>query len=569
MFFSSLTVDTRSDPRPHTHHRDDEDEQITICCRETSTISLLDLPSSVVSEASEESEEQRQRNRHYIELCQTKPGNEKFVEREMQTLGDALKNKLIQTDSLDTVESDAVVSSWQIYDSRSSPTDRDLQLREGVIRTTAQNTDTDPESPQILRYVGEGPKLQLNTLLHMERSLVFNIYQQQLASYKHTVRLVKENSETGVREQEEQEEEGRAVSVEWRQAPALIWLWSFRCEITEGCVVTSLAWNKEKTDVLAVGYDCSARDQNRTGLICVWSLKNITWPQRVISCHSSVTSLDFSPLVSSQLGVGLKDGSVSLFNTCTGRRVAFSLLPWQKQVLQLCWTKQGLVSVSVNGLIQNWLLGTKGLETSELFQLRKGTGKQMKKTSRREKDSATAGLCLHFHPTDPTVYLTGSSEGLIHMCSLSNRYFPLDTYTKHFCQVNSVAWSPFSPNLFLSASSDWTVQLWRRDRPSPLMAFSRSSAVHEVHWSPTWPTVFAVLQKETLEIWDLSRSLVVPAVVLTSEASPLTSVRFSPDSGAVVMGDAAGHVRVYQLVHVGVDNSGRSSTWNKFFLLKC
>lgn len=75
------------------------------------------------------------------------------------------------------------------------------------------------------------------------------------------------------------------------------------------------------------------------------------------------------------------------------------------------------------------------------------------------------------------------------------------------CPVNCITWSPLSPDVFLSCSSDWTIQLWKQGRQNPVLGFtSTQTAVWDIKWSPKWATVFGVVNDRQLEIWDLNSS---------------------------------------------------------------
>ncbi|TNN27313.1 WD repeat-containing protein 78 [Liparis tanakae] len=144
----------------------------------------------------------------------------------------------------------------------------------------------------------------------------------------------------------------------------------------------------------------------------------------------------------------------------------------------------------------------------------------------------TPGLCLDFHPTDSSVYLVGTWDGRVHRGSCSNSQQLVGTYRKHFCPVNGVAWSPFSPDVFLSCSSDWTVQLWQTDLQQPALSFSSTqTAVRHVLWSPRLEPV-----------------LVQPAALGVA----MTSLLFSRETDCVLVGDSEGQVEVYQLQNLRV-----------------
>lgn len=75
------------------------------------------------------------------------------------------------------------------------------------------------------------------------------------------------------------------------------------------------------------------------------------------------------------------------------------------------------------------------------------------------------------------------------------------------CPVTCVSWCPLSPDVFLSCSSDWTIQLWQQDQLRPVISFtSAQRAVCDVQWSPRWAAVFGAVNEGQLEIWDLNWS---------------------------------------------------------------
>lgn len=52
------------------------------------------------------------------------------------------------------------------------------------------------------------------------------------------------------------------------------------------------------------------------------------------------------------------------------------------------------------------------------------------------------------------------------------------------------------------------VLLWQQDRCTPVLSFSSTQrAVHDIKWSPMWPTVFGAVNEGRVEIWDLAVSM--------------------------------------------------------------
>ncbi|XP_031641524.1 WD repeat-containing protein 78-like [Oncorhynchus kisutch] len=164
------------------------------------------------------------------------------------------------------------------------------------------------------------------------------------------------------------------------------------------------------------------------------------------------------------------------------------------------------------------------------------------------------GLCFDFHPTDSNIYLAGTEEGHIHKCSCSYNEQFLETYIAHKGPLYRITWSPFCSDVFLSCSSDWTIQLWRQDLFTPVLGFtSTQSAVYDVMWSPKWATVFGAVNEGRVEIWDLGASILDPTIVsLASPGVKLTSLLFATETDCILVGDSDGQVCVYQLKNLTV-----------------
>merc|ERR1711998_196782 len=124
------------------------------------------------------------------------------------------------------------------------------------------------------------------------------------------------------------------------------------------------------------------------------------------------------------------------------------------------------------------------------------------------------------------------------------------------------------PSAFLSCSADWTVRLWDHNKETHVAKFHSvdlSDVVHDVAWSPLSSTIFgSVTGDGRIEIWDLSTSLLDPAVCMYSDGTKnedtfdtnddpddkgiklpaQTSIIFSANAPVVSVGDEAGKVTV-------------------------
>ncbi|XP_061533871.1 dynein axonemal intermediate chain 4 [Phycodurus eques] len=620
------------------------DEVLNIYLTETDTITLLDLPSTCMSEEAENAQAVKESNILYIELCNNRLGNDKYVARAMQTFVGAAKHKKLQSEKIVMHDQGTIATIWEIYDSfqNGAPkaekagagectvdVSKDLERMRSFSSISTISTVSTGSSLFSIKMQGgdlsDVPELQLifksetfqRNLLIMERCLVANIFQPKLAAYRNLPEIkvlppepecekldkeeeeeeeeevemvgeevkelkeeVKELKEEEEQVKEEENEEGKEEGEEEEEEeeaadPSLELLWTFSCELSKGRNITCMAWNKKNSDLLAVGYGDFC--PGRTGLICCWSIKNLSWPERHYHCHSSITALDFSSTNPDKLAVGLHDGTVAIFSVrnrdshtflassmdCSRRHVhPVWQITWAKQELGLSEedTVESIVSVSEDGRVLKWLLCSHGLEGIDMLELRRiqdGIKKAEGNKTKKEGilvSTATPGLCLDFHPKDPSIYLAGTSEGVIHKCSVSNHHHYLALYQKHLCPVNQVEWSPFSLDVFLSCSADWTIQLWKEDCLMPVMGFtSIQSPVLSVSWCPLWPSVFASIKSEQLEIWDLNSSLLDPVIVEpAARGITMTSFLFARSSDCILVGDSSGQVNFYRIKDLSV-----------------
>ena len=78
--------------------------------------------------------------------------------------------------------------------------------------------------------------------------------------------------------------------------------------------MTSLCWNPKYPDLFAMGLGSYDFSRQTTGLICLFSIKNISHPEYSYTIDSGVMCLDFHPKSAALLAVGLYDGSVLVYD---------------------------------------------------------------------------------------------------------------------------------------------------------------------------------------------------------------------------------------------------------------
>ncbi|KAM7046957.1 dynein axonemal intermediate chain 4 isoform 1-T1 [Acridotheres tristis] len=535
------------------------EQRVEMTLTETETLWMLDLPTALVSTETEEAGRVLERNKIYAEICNAKTDSEYFEEKMVQTISGAAKTKEVQCEPITVAEKGMMVTSWDLDHSLESSETKPAHSEKP--RTPAGKSSKRPSAEEHSQAVpsATGSAVPARTheqqgcsseeiltsanlqhqLVVMERILMENILQPKLALYRQipvlTEPVVTSEPEEGAEEEEEEEEEEEQSPAEGAGG-SLEHLWSYRCDLTCGHSVSSMAWNKGNPDLLAVGYrELECQDQKK-GLACCWSLKNPMWPERIFRCDHGVTAVDFSLASPNLLAVGMANGCVAIYDVQSPKDTALldssaSLNKHKGPVWQLRWVGQDrgdkrerLMCISGDGRMTQWFIQQR-LDCFDVMKIKRTESGKKKLPGERERKSEgpicqeAAGMCFDFHPEDPDIFLAGTEEGLIHCCSCSGKEQILGTYRGHKGPVYKVAWNPSRPASFLSCSADWSILLWQRHSRSPLFTFASVAAfVHDIKWAPRSPFIFAAVNDRRVEIWDLSVSVFQP--VLCCAASP-------------------------------------------------
>nr|KAF6509085.1 hypothetical protein HJG63_020639 [Rousettus aegyptiacus] len=590
--------------------KEDMEKTVEIILTETETLRFLNLPTVMVSVESEEAEKVSQRNKNYETLCRNRLGNDLYVERMMQTINGAPKNKDVQCDKIMKEDKGIMATTWDLYDSFNALELSSLPVRQSIISSSSKanvpSKDRDQRRPGnseasslmdienvILAKMHDDEEDHSDAILKsekfhqdlffMERVLMENIFQPKLAAYRQLPVLKEpepeepedflegEMLEEVEEEVKKEEEEELEIGAEQATIPAnLERLWSFSCDLTKGLNVSSLSWNKINPDLLAVGYGHFGFKEQKKGLACCWSIKNPMWPERIYQSPHGVTAVDFSIGAPNLLAVGYYNGTIAVYNVQSNSNVPVldSSESPQKHlgpVWQLQWIEQDrgttgddkreiLVSISADGRISKWVI-RKGLDCHDLMRLRRTTASSNKKGGEKEKKGEALisrqapGMCFAFHPKDTNIYLAGTEEGHIHKCSCSYNEQYLDTYKGHKGPVYKIVWNPFCLDVFLSCSADWGVIIWQQENVKPFLSFYPTThVVYDIAWSPKSSYIFAAANESRVEIWDLRISTLDPLIVnVANPGIKFTTVLFAKQTDCLLVGDSDGQVAVYEL----------------------
>jgi len=327
----------------------------------------------------------------------------------------------------------------------------------------------------------------------------------------------------------------------------LLPLWKFFNDKAKRKHVTTVKWNPEYGDLFAVGYGSYEFMKQGGGMLCLYSLKNPSYPEFTCATDTGVMCVDWHPQHSSVLCVGLYDGTVCVYDVRSKKQapIFHSTVKTGKHtdpVWEVCWQEEDLAknlnffSISSDGRVTLWTLAKSEFEFSDVMQLKLLVDPNRNVSDPEAEDAShlcglAGGCCFDFSRLSEHLFLVGTEEGCIHKCSKAYNSQYLESYVGHYMAVYTVRWNHFNPKVFLSCSADWTVKLWEHMRKTPLMSFDLNTQVGDVAWTPWSSTTFAACTADgKVHVFDLAENkneaMCEQKVVRKAK---LTRIAFNPD----------------------------------------
>lgn len=209
-------------------------------------------------------------------------------------------------------------------------------------------------------------------------------------------------------------------------------LWRFSNDKARKKHVTSIQWNPKYPDLFAVGYGSYDFLKRVTGLICCYTIKNPIWPEYQFQTESDVMCLDFHPLHPALIAVGLYDGTVMVFDIRikgNSKPIYMSTVRTNKHtdpVWQVKWNIDESIkdlnfySISSDGRVTNWTLMKNKLEAEEVVKLKLVIDENKGLVENKKEQflyGLAGGMCFDFNQFQDHLFLVGTEEGKIHLCS--------------------------------------------------------------------------------------------------------------------------------------------------------
>ncbi|KAL7428682.1 hypothetical protein ACHAXM_001375 [Skeletonema potamos] len=478
-----------------------------------------------------------------------------FSERASQTFNNPLKSRAVNTEPPLVTQYQDDVSQWKIYDSYKADFLVNQKMMENQFtedKLASMILDNkEPSCSSSPRNSGGGGEQHSLDTIHSET---------MAKALKIMERLVNQNAQDEIfQDFKYYEDEGDQFREHGEGV--VMPLWTFATTRTNKRHVTSLCWNPRYSDLFAVGYGSYDYMRQSSGIVCCFSLKNTSYPEYIIGVESGVMSLDFHPQHSSLLAIGCYDGSVLVYDikNRSNTPIYSSCLRSGKHsdpVWQVRWRHDShngsyfnFYSISSDGKVANWTMSKNELKMEPVMFL-----KLTSHTNANEKDNSNlfdqhalsgfaGGSSFDFNTKLDNMFLVGTEEGNIHLCSKAYSGQYIKSYEGHHMGVQAVQWNPFHEDIFISCSADWTVKLWDHNVSQCLLHFDLGDDVGDVCWSPYSSTVFAAVTTDgKVHVFDLAQNKREPMCSQKVDKRALTKAAFNRKEFVLIVGDDAGRV---------------------------
>ncbi|XP_063227118.1 dynein intermediate chain 2, ciliary [Bacillus rossius redtenbacheri] len=341
----------------------------------------------------------------------------------------------------------------------------------------------------------------------------------------------------------------------------LLPLWKFSYEKTKKNNVTYLCWNPQFHDCFAAAFGSfDFTKQVPEGGVCLFTLKNPSYPEYVCDTECGVMCVDVHPKCSYLMVIGRYDGNVAVYDVHVADREpqheSNSVANKHAGIIwEVKWGRDmpdgelNFFSVSEDGHVYNWVLMQNELARTVVIAL--SLLEEIAGPDGSSIPMTACGTTIAFHPSKREIFLVGSEEGYIFKCSTAYSSMFLDIYKAHHMPITRIAYNLFYPSIFVSSSSDWRVKIWEEDRRDPLFIFDLGSPVCDVGWSPFSSTVFgAVTSDGKTHVFDLNinkyRAICIQNIV-SKKKNQLTRLAFNYKEPVLIVGDDRGGVTSLKL----------------------
>lgn len=487
----------REDPPPRVK---EVKTAFTVTLEESTTVFWLEIPSTAYPLESKDGIAVIERNEEYENR---KRGSKTISHTAMQTTRVFQKHQHLYVPRNLRINSSAYVTVWDIYDAgqeqkRLSNISTGMTREEGMVTHETETPFEEESYAEEFEFHGQmfSSKL-MKAMMVMERLVVKEDFKKKQLLFQGLLL-----------------EDPLSLVVNFKYT--LYHLWTFACEKTKERTVTSMCGNAANKNILAVGYGKFKYTDRCGGLVCIWNVKNPKHPERIFEFADPVTYLIFSSFRPQILAVSFYSGLVILVDIVSQSlriKASNSHYPLYYPVWQTLWFKQGeenqplLLSCDKHGRVFRYKK-TKFFLSKKIMSMGRPHGviqgvEQSKKCYARKTllNRHPSAEVMVAHPTDPLIYLVGTSEGFVYICSINHRHDHIDVFAAHDGPIYNIQFNPFCDKIFLTCGADYSIRIWAEGIFEPLVTLeSGLSVVQHALWDPLHSTVIVSITGLFIEV---------------------------------------------------------------------
>ncbi|XP_068233961.1 dynein axonemal intermediate chain 1-like [Palaemon carinicauda] len=537
---------------PKLHKKGNSEEEVEEVEKDKITLLLEELYGDVMS-----SED--------IAKIDTQPNPFNFSERVSQTPHGNLRTKSIQTDQAPGTTFSRNIGVRDIHDAYQWAEHlamlKEMEKQKEKDKHSGK-PDEDPATKLPLPISGDAPPAVLDSpRLGAKKQNPFDNLPGLLESAIVVERMLNQNLYDEVTQDFKYWDDG---SDEFKPLEgSLLPLWRFTMDNYRNFTVTEVCWSPTYPDLFAAAYvagGVNGKDEG-TGLVCLFSLKSPTNPERVFPAPCGVTCVHFHPQYCNLVAAGWSDGSVVVYDAKSPYQSALQsnavsgkhILP----VNQVRWVitepneDLRLFSVSLDGRVTKWQV-SRGLEAADILifdtlEEKSFTGRF---TLSEDIPLEGYGTCLAFCPKDNNIMLVGVDTGAILQCHTNSPLHSLTRYSAHLAPVRELAWNSFQHDVFLSCSSDWTIKIWLQLHMTPIIILDVGGAIAGVSWANfSSSVVIAVTEEGRVHVYDLflCKAPLCTQNIIKRRKIRMSCIGFNSFFPIVLVGGERGHLVTLKL----------------------
>ncbi|RUS80193.1 hypothetical protein EGW08_012050, partial [Elysia chlorotica] len=372
-----------------------------------------------------------------------------FSERASQTYNNPFRDRATVTEPPPRASFSSNVTQWEIYDAYQEDFDKQEKTKEKKVIPGKKEEEKSKKKFQISETSSDDISRVETAAKIVERMVNQNTYDDIAQDFRYW----------------------EDVSDEFRDSEGtLLPLWKFSFEKAKKLAITSVCWSPKYCDLVAVS--CGSYDfmKQGSGLIILWTMKNPSFPECFFETDSGVMCLDVHPQHPHWICAGFYDGSVAIFSAVDKREGAIHRCTAKNgkhtdPVWQVRWQKDdadnnmNFYSISSDGRICLWTILKNEMVYQDVIRL------SLPDVSAEGPDgikvaTTGCGTAFDFHKQKDYLFLVGTEEGKVHICSKAYTSHFIDTIDAHNMAVYKVCWNRFHPKIFITCSADWTVKIW-------------------------------------------------------------------------------------------------------------